>query len=103
MSWKFVKKRWTWLLAGVVLLYVLALNATRDSAAGESSACRMRVTADVLNVRSGPSPGNRVVGVLTAGAVIPADLTVSDGFRQLEPGRWASQLYLDPMPGCNCG
>ncbi|HKR50381.1 MAG TPA: SH3 domain-containing protein [Pseudonocardiaceae bacterium] len=101
--WKFVQKNWLWVVAGAVVVYVLALNPTPDSAAGESVACTMKVTADVLNVRSGPGTNNRVVGRLAEGDLVPADRTVTNGFRQLGSGRWAAQRYLDRVPGCNCG
>lgn len=101
--WKFVQKRWMWIVAVVVVVYVLALNPPRDSVAGESVSCTMKVTADVLNVRSGPGTDNRVVGRLTEGDLVPANWTITNGFRQLGPGRWAAQRYLNQVPGCNCG
>ncbi len=104
--WKFLRKRWQWVVGVVVVLYVLtlspALNPARDSAAGEPLSCTMKVTADILNVRSGPGTDNRVVGRLAEGDLVPADRTISNGFRQLRPGRWAAQRYLDQVPGCNC-
>lgn len=104
LVWKFLMKRWPWVVGAVLVLYVLAVNPTRDSAVGgEPLSCTMTVTADVLNVRSGPGTDNRVVSKLAKGDVVPADQAVSNGFRQLGPRRWAAQRYMDQVPGCNCG
>ena len=43
----------------------------------------MSVTADVLNVRSGPDAGTSVIDQLGAGEVAEADGTIRNGFRQM--------------------
>ncbi|MGH3897375.1 MAG: SH3 domain-containing protein [Pseudonocardiaceae bacterium] len=97
-------KRWRWLVGGAVVVSVVVLSTGRnpDPGASGSLSCTVKVTADTLNVRSGPDSRNPVVGVLAAGEVIPADPTISNGFRQLGPNRWAAQLYLEPTSGSNC-
>jgi uncharacterized protein YraI len=100
--WKFVKKRWQFIVGPAVVLIVLVLVTGQDSGANGSLSCAMEVTANTLNVRSGPGTDNPVVDTLSAGAVVQAERTTSNGFRQLGPNRWAAQRYLDLTPGSNC-
>ena len=41
--------------------------------------------------------------VLSEGSVVDGTQTVTDGFRELEGGRWAADQYLTPLPDTNCG
>jgi hypothetical protein len=43
-----------------------------------------------------------VVETLAADAVVSANLTTRNGYRELGPARWAAQRYLEPMPGSDC-
>ena len=43
------------------------------------------------------------VEVLSEGSVVDGTQTVTDGFRELEGGRWAADQYLTPLPDTNCG
>jgi hypothetical protein len=43
------------------------------------------------------------VETLLRGTQIDATSVVTDGFRELEAGRWASDQFLTPLPGTNCG
>ncbi|MGQ0715922.1 MAG: SH3 domain-containing protein [Pseudonocardiales bacterium] len=92
--------------AALVAVIVLSTGPDRgtgqDRGAGGSRPCTMTVTADALNVRSGPGESDPVVETLAGGAVVPADLTTRNGYRQLGPDRWAAQQYLEPAPGSNC-
>ncbi|MGH8967806.1 MAG: SH3 domain-containing protein, partial [Actinomycetes bacterium] len=68
-----------------------------------SGPCMMKVTVNSLNVRSGPDSRQPVVDTLSKGAIVPANLTTRNGYRELGPDRWAAQLYLQPEPGGDCG
>jgi hypothetical protein len=102
VEWNFWKKWWHWVVGGAVVVWVLTVSTGSNSSAGGSLSCRMEVTADTLNVRSGPGINNPVVGRLAAGAEVQADRTISNDFRRLGPYRWAAQRYLNPMPGSTC-
>ncbi len=94
--------------AGVVVVGALVLSAERDSAHRDSAQreppprCEVSVTADVLNVRSGPDAGTPVIDQLGAGEVAEADGTIRNGFRQMSEGRWASAQFLTETPGSDC-
>ena len=64
--------------------------------------CEVSVTADVLNVRSGPDAGTPVIDQLGAGEVAEAGGTIRNGFRQMSEGRWASAQFLTETPGSDC-
>jgi hypothetical protein len=68
----------------------------------EEGQCRMRVEADVLNVRSGPGTTWRIVDTFRRGAVTSAEPIVWHGFRRLGEGRWSATRYLVPMDGEHC-
>jgi hypothetical protein len=61
------------------------------------------VTADALNARSSPDGNAPVVDTYHRGEVVSADRTITNGFRQLAPGRWVAAEFVDPTPGSNCG
>jgi hypothetical protein len=100
-------KGWTFVLIAGVVLALLAiidrggLNAI--TVADGSTGCQLEVTTDQLNVRSGPSQGAALVDTLPRGAHVDGTPVVTDGFRQLEEGRWAATQFLAPLPGTNCG
>jgi hypothetical protein len=101
---------WGWVLAGGILLTVLALLDAPgdDSAAGVSTSadgstgCQMQVTAAELRVRSGPSINTEPLETLRQGQVVDATPEVTDGFRRLEGDRWAANEYLVPVAGTTC-
>ena len=108
MATKKVTKRKLLILGIGVVLAVLVLTSQRDGGIGGGGAgavgpCTVQVTADILNVRSGPDDNSRVVDTISGGAKISADRTVRNGFRQLGANRWAAQQYLEPVAGSNCG
>jgi hypothetical protein len=100
-------KGWTFVLVAGVLLALVAvidrggLDAVRPSSDG-STGCQLEVSADELNVRSGPSAGASLVETLTRGQKVDGTTVVTDGFRELEGNRWASNQFLTPLPGTNC-
>jgi hypothetical protein len=65
--------------------------------------CTVTVTADLLNARSSPDGNAPVVETYSRGEVMSADRTTTNGFRQLAPGRWVAQEFVEPTPGSDCG
>lgn len=113
MATKKITKRKLWILGIGVLLAVLVLASQRDGGVGGGGfgpggvgavgPCTVKVTADTLNVRSGPDDSRPVVDTVSGGAKISADRTIRNGFRQLGANRWAAQQYLELVAGDNCG
>ncbi len=100
-----------WVIVGAVLVGILLLISEHNSnstSSGTSSSsgtrpCTVTVTADLLNVRSSPDGNAPVVDSYDKGAVVSADRTTLNGFRQLGPARWAAQDFLDPTADSDCG
>ncbi len=97
---------WTAVLIGGGVLAALALvdqgGATTTEVADGSTGCRMEVQAEELNVRAEPTTDSTLVAVLPRGAVVDANLTVVDGFRELEDGSYAAEQFLAPVLGSTC-
>jgi hypothetical protein len=88
---------------GGVGVVAFALVAHRNADASQSNPqCAFTVNADVLNVRGGPSTGERVVGRLVQSQPVTAQPLVQNGFRQLDGTRWASADYLVAAAGNTC-
>jgi uncharacterized protein YgiM (DUF1202 family) len=80
-----------------------AFFAHRNAEASQSTPqCAFTVNADVLNVRSGPSTGERIVGRLVQSQSVTAKPLTQNGFRQLAENRWASVDYLAAASGNTC-
>lgn len=100
----------TLVIAGAVIAGILVLsafarsgdaNAGDGTAASGSGGCAYTVTADALNVRSGPSQQDAVVGSLAHGKKVTASDTVQHGYRKLGDNRWAAKKFLAPVgDGC---
>jgi hypothetical protein len=104
----FTKQRWV--IGGVVAVAILLLfsehskqTTSGTSSTGASRSCTVTVTADVLNARSSPDGNAEVVDTYRKGEVVSADRTTQNGFRQLRPGRWVAQEFVQPTPGSDCG
>lgn len=98
-GWAFV------IVAGVVLAGLAILDRGglgEVSSADGSTGCQLQVVAEQLNVRTGPSSAAALVETLPQGSTVDGTRVVTDGFRQLEEGRWAADQYLSPLPGSNC-
>lgn len=115
----FIPKRW---IIGIALVgWILVLNyehegslapgglgigTEQQSGVQKLVPCVVRVSADQLNVRTGPGTQYPVVGSLDSGAIVPAARSTQGSFRQLGPGRyigrWASAEFLRPVPGAHC-
>nr|CEL22272.1 hypothetical protein [Kibdelosporangium sp. MJ126-NF4]CTQ93054.1 hypothetical protein [Kibdelosporangium sp. MJ126-NF4] len=96
-------------LVGVVILYVLGNDKQKEGGASNanapastSTACRVAVTADVLNVRSAPDAKAQVVGKFQRNAESDAEKVVQNGFRKLAENRWVSNEYVKPLQGRDC-
>lgn len=88
----------------VVVAFMLIVQNNKKGSAqpgngGSTAGCQVQVTADVLNVRSGPDDTATVVGKLSTGAVTAAQNTVQNGYRELSNGRWASSQFLKTVSG----
>jgi hypothetical protein len=95
-----------WIIVGVVLAGILLLISEHNnntSGGTGTRPCTVTVTADLLNVRSSPDGNAPVVDSFAKGAVVSADRTTSNGFRQLGTNRWAAQEFLDPTADSDCG
>lgn len=94
-----------WIVVGVlvvVAILFLVQNGKKGNAQPDSNSaggCRVQVTADVLNVRSGPSTKDRTLSSLRTGQTVNATGTTRNGFRELSPGHWASNDFLKPVSG----
>ncbi|GAA5125261.1 SH3 domain-containing protein [Haloechinothrix salitolerans] len=97
----------TAVLAGVLFIYILGdeRGGVGDIDVGGSaeSGCQFTVTADVLNVRSGPSTDADVVDKVTRDETVAASSTVRKGFRKLGDERWVAKEFLTPLPDATCG
>ncbi|MGW3468926.1 SH3 domain-containing protein [Saccharopolyspora sp. NPDC000995] len=89
--------------AGVLGVSYLIGTGQAGSGFGGPEPCTFRVTADVLNVRSGPSSVNARVGELRQGAEVAATPNVVGGFRDLGDARWAATEFLATAPDSTCG
>lgn len=100
-------RSWTFVVIAAGALTALAvldrggLGDLTTSANGNTG-CQVEVMAEVVNVRSGPSEGASVVETLRQGSRVDATRVVTDGFRELEGGRWAAERFLTPVLGTSC-
>lgn len=103
----------TFVVVGVVLGLAMIYSTGSEQRASEAqggdggevkqdTVCAMTVTADLLNVRSGPGPSHEIVGKFRQGAEIDATTQVRDGFRKIDDHHWAADEYLEPVDD-DCG
>ncbi|WP_007025046.1 SH3 domain-containing protein [Saccharomonospora iraqiensis] len=99
------------IVAAVVLGLAIIYSAGSEQRESEAdsgdgpdgaAACRVVVTADVLNVRKGPGTEHEVVDRLQADAEADATDEVRDGFRRITGERWAADEFLRPVEGTDC-
>jgi hypothetical protein len=74
-------------------------NAVSDGSTG----CQLQVTTDQINVRAGPSQDTELLRILVRGDVVDGLPTVTNLYRELEDGTWATSEFLTPLPGSRCG
>lgn len=97
------KRMWTVVIVLVVVaILFLVQNGKKGNAqqgSGSAAGCKVQVTADVLNVRVGPSTKDRTLSSLRTGQTVSATPTTQNGFRELSAGHWASDTFLKPVSG----
>jgi hypothetical protein len=89
---------------GLGVLGVVCFAGLRpaDNAPIPTPPCTFRVSADVLNVRGGPNPGDQKITQLQHGALVTVASAAQNGFFPLEAGGWAAREFLTPAPGSTC-
>jgi uncharacterized protein YgiM (DUF1202 family) len=92
---------------GLAIIYTTGSEQRRSDAEsggapGGQESCTVVVTADVLNVRSGPSTDHEIVDRLRQDDEIEATTDTRDGFRRIGDEKWASDDYLEPVDGADC-
>ncbi|MEU4802007.1 SH3 domain-containing protein [Actinosynnema sp. NPDC023587] len=65
--------------------------------------CRVAVTADILNVRTGPADTQPIVSTMQRDSVVKAERRVENGFRLLADGRWVNNDFVAPTSDSDCG
>jgi N-acetylmuramoyl-L-alanine amidase len=94
---------WRFAVIALVFLLVATLAAPANTAQAQVSGPRVVVTAQRLNVRSGPGPTFGVLGVVSVGAEMPLVGRLADNsWWQVDSpfGRgWVSGLYTAPRGG----
>ena len=73
-------------------------NGTTQTSSS-TGGCQVQVTADELNVRSGPNGTAKIVAQLANGAIKPATSTIQNNYRELAQNQWADNQYLKPVSG----
>lgn len=96
---------WAFVVVLGALLTIVAMldRGSLDNVPSDgSTGCRLEVTADQLNVRAGPVADSELLGTVTRSQVLDGTTTVTDGFRELEDGRYVADEFLTPVPGTDC-
>jgi hypothetical protein len=95
---------------GMIVIGVLGFAGVMYAANGgkpmgsESSAeiCKIVVTADILNVRSGPGDMQPIVSTMPRDAVTDAQDRVENGYRMLGDRRWVSSEFVALTSDSTC-
>ncbi len=64
--------------------------------------CKITVTADILNVRSGPGDMQPIVSTMQRDAVAKAEPRVESGYRMLSDRRWVSTQFVALTSDSTC-
>jgi len=86
-------------VAGV--MYAVNGGNPMDSAKADEI-CKITVTADILNVRSGPGDMQPIVATMPRDAVTEALPRVENGYRMLGERRWVSQEFTALTSDSTC-
>ncbi|RDI33512.1 hypothetical protein DFR72_102761 [Lentzea flaviverrucosa] len=86
-------------VAGV--MYAVNGGKPIDSDKG-AEICKITVTADILNVRSGPGDMQPIVSTMPRDAVTGAQARVENGYRMLSDRRWVSQSFVALTSDSTC-
>lgn len=87
-------------VAGV--MYLANGGKPMGSESGGSGICKITVTADILNVRSGPGDMQPIVSTMPRDAVADAQTRVENGYRMLSDRRWVSQQFVALTSDSTC-
>ncbi|MEU7479464.1 hypothetical protein AB0A63_25985 [Lentzea sp. NPDC042327] len=64
--------------------------------------CKITVTADILNVRSGPGDMQPIVSTMPRDAVTDASDRVENGYRMLSDRRWVNGQFVALTSDSTC-
>ncbi|SDF88932.1 hypothetical protein SAMN05216553_10435 [Lentzea fradiae] len=95
---------------GLIVLGVLGVAGVLYAANGGNpmsgdkaeEICKVTVTADILNVRSGPGDMQPIVSTMPRDAVTAAQPRVENGYRMLSDRRWVSQQFVALTSDSTC-
>lgn len=96
---------WAFVVVLGALLTVVALfdrGGLDEARADGSTGCQLEVTTDQLNVRAAPVAESEQLGAVVRGQLLDGTTVVTDGFRELEDGRYVADEFLTPVPGTDC-
>jgi hypothetical protein len=87
-------------VAGVMYL----VNGGKPIGSGDAGTgiCKITVTADILNVRSGPGDLQPIVSTMPRDGVADAQARVENGYRMLSDRRWVSQQFVALTSDSTC-
>ncbi|GAA3992302.1 hypothetical protein GCM10022247_09300 [Allokutzneria multivorans] len=83
-------------VAGFIVLSNMGAAPQAPELVGGVQRCDFKVTADLLNVRTGPSTQYPVAAKLRRDALTPGTVELDNGFRKLGNERWVADQFLSP-------
>ncbi|NKE57266.1 SH3 domain-containing protein [Lentzea sp. PSKA42] len=87
---------------GVAGVMYLANGGKQMGSEKGAQICKITVTADILNVRSGPGDMQPIVSTMPRDAVADAQARVENGYRMLSDRRWVSQQFVALTSDSTC-
>lgn len=93
--------RWSLVAIAIIVLALLSTRPSGNTGDTGGDGCTVTVTADVLNIRSGPGTEYATVDQLSRNDVVEAEPETSGAFRKLSDGRWVASEFVQPSPGCD--
>jgi len=93
--------RWTLVAIAIIVLALLSARQPDNTGDTDSDGCTVTVTADLLNIRSGPGTEYATVDQLPRNEVVEAEPETSGAFRKLGAGRWVASEFVRTSPGCD--
>lgn len=96
-----------WLAGGAIAVLAVYSGYAGKAASNvlpstTAAACVFTVSADQLNVRSGPEMNQPIIAKYQHGTEVHAQHDQQNGFRKLSEGRWAADQYLTAKSGSTC-
>lgn len=87
---------------GVAGFMYLANGGKPIDGSDKPQICKITVTADILNVRSGPGDMQPIVSTMPRDAVANAAPRVENGYRMLSDRRWVSTQFVALTSDSTC-